>query len=158
VRALLLVVVVGASCTADRTNEFVGSWNVPAGASSSATGCTGGIPPSMTYPLMSQQAAITRSGSTIVLGALGWVGENCAVSFHVTGSTATAESGQTCTVQITTPASMFTDVLGYATFTMTLDEPGTSLAIAATGNDSWQNTGAGTAGTCNDALTVTLAK
>jgi len=118
----------------DATAPFVGTWTYSSG--SIEPNCNiQGIPP---FDLTGDTMTITRVSDTEVSTSLTGSGVMCNVNFNVSGTTATAVSGQTClvTVMITLAGAPTTVPVTINISTWTLNVSGDSLTIAMTGTAS----------------------
>jgi len=129
----------GGSSSSDVATPFVGDWTFDTGMVNAT--CTGGLPNGM-FPLAGLTGTITRVNNTqIMLTA----NASCVINFNVSGTTATAASGQTCTLNTPTLGPQQIDITSW-----TLTMSGATLATSIMGT--------AVGGLCNAAGTGTLSK
>jgi hypothetical protein len=115
VAALFLFGCGSSSIAGDPAANFAGNWTFGSG-SIDAT-CNVNIP---SFDLTGDAMTITRVDSTHVATSLQGNGLMCDVNFTVTGSTATAPSGQTCAVTTTVSGTTVTATISISSWSLTL--------------------------------------
>lgn len=116
----------GGSTTTDATSAFVGSWTFDSGQ----------IPPNCTgltlnaIMLTGNKVSITKVDSGHIDLSFSNSELDCSVAFAVSGATATAETGQTCSITVMGTSATF-DV-----GTWTLTESGSSISMSISGTAS----------------------
>jgi hypothetical protein len=136
---LVTIALLAAACSDSSTEAFIGTWSWRPGQIETDT-CDGAT-------------SITSVTGTFKLSAgvsvpLVSTNSYCTINFQVSGDTATAEAGQSCTI-VSSGVSVTNDI---NTMTLTLDNPATTLTATAT------TTEIGTRGACAWAGTATATK
>jgi hypothetical protein len=127
------------SSSSDDAAKFVGTWTFDSG--SVAATCPAPLP-SLSVPLMSLTETITRTDATHVKLEAG--GASCAITFMVSGMTATAAAGQTCVLNTPTlPVPTVSVVI--STWTLMLSGTALSQSIAGTALGACATAGSGSA-------------
>jgi hypothetical protein len=107
----------------DSTSSFVGSWTFDTGSVTPT--CTGVTPPAIS--LIGNAVTITKIDASHVNFSFSNSELVCKVAFTVSGTTATAESGQTCTITVMGISGTF-DVTSW-----TLMDSGNTLSMSVKG-------------------------
>jgi hypothetical protein len=132
----------GGSTAADATSAFVGSWTFDGGQiAPTCKGVSVGA-----IALTGNKVSITKIDSGHIDLSFSNSELACSVAFAVSGSTATAEAGQTCSITVMGTSSTF-DV-----GTWTLTESGNSISMTISGTASVSVI------TCKPAGTATLSR
>jgi hypothetical protein len=108
------------SSGSDEASKFVGTWTFDSGAVTPSCPQLGNVPP---IDLTGQTGAISKTDNTHIKVQ---VGNSCIVTFAVSGSTAAASSGQTCTLNTTAGAQS----LSINSWTLTLSGSMISTQLA----------------------------
>jgi len=116
----------GGSAAADATSAFVGSWTFDSGQI--PPNCQGVTAPAI--QLTGNKVAITKVDSGHIDLSFSNSELDCSVAFAVSGATATAESGQTCSITVMGTSATF-DV-----GTWMLTESGNSISMSIAGSAS----------------------
>jgi hypothetical protein len=116
----------GGSTATDATSPFVGSWTFDSGQI--APNCQGITPSAI--QLTGNKVAITKVDSGHINLSFSNSELDCSVAFAVSGATATAEAGQTCSIAVMGTSGTF-DV-----GTWTLTESGNSISMTISGTAS----------------------
>jgi hypothetical protein len=116
------------STTTDDAAPFAGAWSFNPGTAACATG--------ISFPITGLAVTVTEVSKTMITLS---AGSTCAINFTVSGATATAAAGQSCT--LATPAGAQTIMVS-------------SWTLAISGAQI-TNTAAGTATICGGGITVT---
>jgi hypothetical protein len=133
--AALLSSTLAASCGGgggDQTKSFVGPWTFASGALVPMCGAIQGVP---TFNLAGLNVTFAKlDDSTISL----MLGSGCAVKFHVSGSMASAASGETCTLDVGPPLGQTSIAITKWTLALTGEHidamiAGTAFPCTATG-------------------------
>jgi hypothetical protein len=113
----------GSSSSTDSTTAFLGTWTFDTGQATAT--CTGNIP-SATIPLAGLSGMITKVDNMHIKFE---ANSACIIPFSVSGSTATAQSGQSCTL----PVPMLGPTpIAITSWTLTLSGSTMSAAIVGT--------------------------
>jgi hypothetical protein len=91
----------GGGSAAPQTDSFVGPWTFTSGMLTPACGGGVTVPP---FPLAGLSVVFTKVDDSTISLTAGTAG--CTVKFTVSGSTATAAAGQTCTLDVAIAAGM----------------------------------------------------
>jgi hypothetical protein len=130
--ALLAGAGCGSSSSSDAAAKFTGAWAFNPGTATCTTGA-------ISFPVTGLAVTITESDSMhIALSA----GSGCTINFSVSGATATAASGQSCTLQ-------------FSGVSQTITVSSWTLMLAG---DQITNNASGTATICPLTVTGTLVK
>ena len=116
----------GGSTASDATTAFVGSWTFDSGQiAPTCKGVTVGA-----IALTGNKVSITKVDSGHIVLSFSNSELDCSVAFSVSGATATAEAGQTCSITVMGISTTF-DV-----GTWTLTESGNSISMSFSGTAS----------------------
>jgi hypothetical protein len=116
----------GGSTAADATSSFVGSWTFDSGQI--PPNCKGITPPAI--QLTGNKVSITKVDSGHINLSFSNSELDCSVAFAVSGATATAASGQTCSITVMGTSTTF-DVSAW-----TLTESGNNISMSISGSAS----------------------
>jgi hypothetical protein len=117
------------SITGDPAAAFAGAWTFGSGSIDAM--CNVAIP---SFPLTGDTLTITRVDPTHVATSLQGNGLMCDVNFTVTGSIATATTGQTCAVTTTVSGATVTAVIQISAWSLTVS--GDTLTNSMSGTAS----------------------
>jgi hypothetical protein len=132
--ALFLFGCGSSSITGDPAAAFAGNWTFGSGAIQPMCNLAGISP----FDLTGDTMIVTRVDATHVATMLTGTGVMCDVNFTVTGTTATASSGQTCvvTAPVTIGGTQMNIAVNINISTWTLNVSGDNLTMAMTGSAS----------------------
>ena len=132
--ALFLFGCGSSSITGDPAAAFAGNWTFGSGSIEPMCNIAGITP----FDLTGDTLIVTRVDSTHVATMLTGTGVMCDVNFTVTGTTATATSGQTCvvTAPVTVGGVAMNIAVNINISTWTLNVSGDTLTMAMTGTAS----------------------
>jgi hypothetical protein len=118
----------------DPAAAFAGTWTFGSGSIQPVCNVMG-VP---TFDLTGDTMTITRVSATEVSTSLTGTGVMCNVNFNVSGTTATAQSGQTCLVTVAVNLGTPMNIpITIDINTWTLNVSGDALSIAMTGTASY---------------------
>ena|SRR5215471_10245312 len=120
--AIVLLVAACGSSSSDDASKFVGTWTFDSGTITAT--CSNGLPGG-SFPIAGLSGMITKVDNThIRLTA----NSSCIINFTVSGATATAPSGQSCTLPTPT---LGPQEIAISSWTMTLTGTGAGATMSA---------------------------
>jgi hypothetical protein len=126
--ALFLLGCGSSSISGDPAAAFAGNWTFGSGSIDAMCTTIGNL----SFPLTGDTMMVTRVDPTHVATNLQGNGLMCDVNFTVTGSTATATTGQTCTVMTTVSGVAVTALITVSSWTLTVSGDALTNAMSGT--------------------------
>ena len=132
---LALLVAVGCSSTGPKNvDRFVGTWTYSSGTLDAT--CPGGLVPPLSSGLAGQTATVTAGTTSDLVATQQTAYGTCTIKFSVDGTTASAPTGQTCTLNVLVAGTTVPVTLTVTSWTLTSSADGSTLTTAAAGTAS----------------------